>query len=130
MRATHTLFGAAGAFLVVALVGAHGAETPPPATARGQVLFENRCARCHGIGGDGAEGLAPNLTGIVGRPVASHPDFTYSKALKAKGGRWNAETLDRYIADPQVFAPGADMEVNSPDPAERAAIIDYLKTLK
>jgi cytochrome c2 len=34
------------------------------------------------------------------------------------------------VADPQVFAPGAAMDDNDPNPVERRAIIEYLKTLK
>lgn len=107
--------------------GAQGAE--PPHT-RGETLFENRCARCHGLGGDGGDGLAPPLTGVVGRTVASRSDYVYSTALKTRGGVWSNGALDQYIANPQAFAPGAEMEVNSPDPTEREAIIAYLGTLK
>lgn len=119
--------GAACVFWAVATMGAQGAELHPP---RGEVLFENRCARCHGLGGDGGEGNAPPLGGILGRSVASERYYIYSDALKARGGVWTRDLLDHYIADPQAFAPGADMEINSPDPAEREAIIDYLTTLK
>jgi cytochrome c len=119
----------AGVILAMAPATAplHGAEL---AHSRGEDLFERRCARCHGLGGDGDGGLAPPLIGVVGRAVASRSDYVYSDALKAKGGIWSAGALDRYIADPQAFAPGADMDVNSPDPAEREAIIGYLGTLK
>lgn len=106
---------------------AKGAEV---ARSRGEVLFENRCARCHGMGGDGADGLAPALSGVVGSSIAARKDYVYSDALKAHGGVWSGEALDAYLADPQAFAPGADMEVHSPDPAEREAIIGYLGTLK
>lgn len=106
---------------------ADSASAPPPS---GAVLFENRCARCHGVAGDGDGGLGPSLVGVVGRPAASRPDFLYSAALKARGGIWTRALLDRYLADPQAFAPGAEMDVNSPDPAERAAIIDHVETLK
>jgi cytochrome c len=119
----------AGAILALANggSGAVGAETPH---SRGETLFENRCARCHGLGGDGGDGLAPPLVGVLGRTIASRSDYVYSTALKARGGVWSTGTLDQYIANPQAFAPGADMEINSPDPAEREAIIAYLATLK
>jgi cytochrome c len=106
--------------------GVRGAETLP----RGEVLFEHRCARCHGIGADGSEGLAPALTGVVGSPIASRKDYYYTRQMKAKIGVWTPQLLDQYLADPQGFAPGADMDVSSPDTDERTALIEYLKTLK
>lgn len=114
---------------VLGMMSAVGAQltVPPP---HGAELFENRCARCHGVNADGDGGLGPSLIAVIGRPVASRHDFPYTPALRAKGGTWTPEILDDYIADPQAFAPGADMDVKSPDPAERAAIIAYLGTLR
>lgn len=109
--------------------GAFGVQHGSP-PVRGAVLFENRCARCHGLNGDGDGGLGPSLIGVIGRPAASRTDYRYTEALKAKGGVWRAETLDAYLADPQGFAPGSEMDVNSPDPAERAAIIEHIITLR
>jgi cytochrome c len=114
---------------VFCAISAAGAQRLIP-PQQGAVLFENRCARCHGIGGDGDGGLAPSLIGVVGRPPAAGKDYRYSDALKAKGGVWDAETLDKYLADPQTFVPGTEMDINSPDPAERAAVIGYMKTLR
>ena len=57
-------------------------------------------------------------------------DFTYSDALKAKDGTWTDEALDAFVADPQTYAPGTAMFGNAPDPAQRHAIIEYLKTVK
>lgn len=122
------MFGLAGASAL--FLTAAGGSDPAEVRQQGAVLFENRCARCHGINADGDGGLGPSLIGVLGRPAASRSDFLYSAALKAKGGNWTPEVLDRYLADPQAFAPGADMDVPSPDPDERAAIVAYLTTLK
>ncbi|MBP2275917.1 Cytochrome c2 [compost metagenome] len=123
-----SVFGLAGVSTLF-LIAAAGSD-PVDTRLHGAALFENRCARCHGLNGDGDGGLGPSLVGVLGKPAASRSDFLYSAALKAKGGVWTPEVLDRYLADPQAFAPGADMDVPSPDPAERAAIIEHLKTLK
>lgn len=40
--------------------------------AMGEPLFK-RCVACHTIDKDGRNGVGPNLHGIVGRAVASHP---------------------------------------------------------
>lgn len=116
----------AGLMAILAAAVAQG-QSPAP---RGEVLFENRCARCHGLGGDGSDGLAPALIGVVGRPVAGRADYVYSDALKAKGGVWSPEAINRYLIDPQAFAQGSDMEASAPDPAEREAIIAYLARLR
>ncbi|MDO7843199.1 c-type cytochrome [Sphingomonas immobilis] len=125
MRNGLITLGVASAIFAIAGAGAQGGDT----RSKGQVLFENRCARCHGIGGDGGVGLAPPLPGVIGRKIASRDDFLYSAALKARTGAWTPELVDQYLANPQAFAPGADMEVPSPDPVERQAIIQYLTTL-
>jgi cytochrome c len=74
--------------------------------------------------------VAPSLKGVVGRKIASLADFSYSDALKAKGGTWTEQALDAFLTNPQAFAPGATMFTTPPDPADRKAIIDYLKTQK
>lgn len=120
---------AVGGLWALCLIVAVRAEPPGP-IARGQQLFENRCARCHGMNGDGEGGLGPSLVGVVGRQAASRPDFRYSPALRAKGRVWTPELIDEWLTDPQAFAPGSDMEVNSPDPAERSAMIAFVGQLK
>ncbi|MGH6971691.1 MAG: c-type cytochrome, partial [Caulobacteraceae bacterium] len=68
--------------------------------------------------------------GVVGRKVASLPDFQYSAGLKAKGGTWTEAALGAFLADPQTYAPGTYMYAQVQDPTERQAIVDYLKTAK
>ncbi len=126
MRWSFVALGGVSLLFAIAAVGAPSTDT----RSHGAVLFENRCARCHGLNGDGDGGLGPSLIGVIGQSAASRKDFLYSDALKAKGGIWTPEMLDTYLANPQAFAPGAEMDINSPDPAERAAIIEHLKTLK
>ena len=70
------------------------------------------------------------VVAVVGRRIASLPDFAYSDALKAKQGVWNDAALNAFLADPQTFAPGTAMYGAAPDKGQRQAIIDYLKTVK
>jgi cytochrome c len=101
----------------------------PALAATGQDVFNDKCGDCHTV--DAASGTAPSLKGVVGRKIASLSDFQYSDALKAKaGGAWTETTLDAFLADPKTFAPGTVMYGGAPDPADRKAIIDYLKTVK
>jgi cytochrome c len=76
------------------------AQTQDEPARKGQVLFENRCARCHGPGGEGSEGLAPPLVDVVEREIASRRDYFYSDAMKRKVGIWSEKVQDAYLADP------------------------------
>jgi cytochrome c len=99
----------------------------PAHAADGARLFALQCKTCHGAQSSVA---GPSLNGVSGRKVAGAPGFTYSAALKAKGGTWTEASLDAYLAAPQAFAPGGRMAVAITAPGDRAAVIDYLKTLK
>ncbi len=72
----------------------------------------------------------PNLFGIIGSPAASRPDYPYSDALvslRENGLAWTQETMDRFIEDPQAFAPNNTMSFfGMPDDEDRADLIAYL----
>jgi cytochrome c len=97
---------------------------------RGEAIF-NKCYACHSVV-PGETGLTgPNLSGVVGRAVASAPDFDYSDALEAlpmRGyQRWTEAALDAFITSPEDFAPGTTMTfVGIRDPGERADLIAWL----
>jgi cytochrome c len=97
--------------------------------ADGAATFQTKCGACHGPDGSGGE-AAPALTGIVGRKIAGVEGFDYSPALKAKPGKWTAQSLGAYLAAPQTFAPGTKMYISLTDPAEQAAVVAYLAGLK
>lgn len=98
-----------------------------PTAAMGEQIFK-RCMACHTIGQDEPNGIGPNLHGIVGRPVASHAGFSYSSALTAKGGTWDAAHLDRFLESPMKYAPGTRMAfAGIIDAADRKALILYLE---
>ena len=109
------------------------AETAPavePTAAMGEQVFK-RCVACHTIDKGGANGIGPNLHGVVGRAVAAHEGFSYSSALKAKGGTWDAAHLDRFLEQPMKYAPGTRMAfAGIIDAADRKALILYLEAQK
>ncbi len=75
--------------------------------------------------------VGPPLWGVYGRAAASVEGFAYSKAMREAGLTWDDATLDRYLADPQAALPRTMMSyAGEPDAAKRAAIIEYLKTLR
>jgi cytochrome c len=101
----------------------------PALAADGAALYTSQCKSCHGDAGKG--GFAgPSLKGVSGRKLAAAPGFAYSAALKAKGGTWTDAALDAFLANPAGYAPGGKMFSKVAAPADRAALIAYLKTLK
>jgi cytochrome c2 len=49
--------------------------------------------------------------------------------LKKLNVEWVAETLDRWLTDPDAMAPDTDMAFRLKSAEERKAVIVYLKTL-
>jgi len=93
------------------------------AIAGGDDVFAKRCAGCHALDRD-KEG--PRLGGVCGRPAGAVAKFNYSAALLASKIKWDRQTLDRWLADPDKLVPGTDMEFHVESPDERSAIIDFL----
>jgi cytochrome c len=93
----------------------------------GQLAFNNACRTCH-IVREGDNRLGPNLHGIVGRKAGSLPDYAFSSAMKEAGFVWDAEKLDRFIANPDEVVPGNNMKPYGglPSSEERKKIIAFL----
>jgi cytochrome c len=89
-----------------------------------------KCAVCHSFEQGGAAKLGPPLWGVLGRDIASAPDFRYSNALMEKDGSWDYDKLEAYLADPKQWAPGNRMAfAGVKKPEELADIIVYLRSL-
>lgn len=91
-----------------------------PQRRRGMEIFvHGPCASCHTIDGTDAGGqTAPNLTHIGARATIAAGLFHNTP-----------ENLDRWLADPQEFKPGANMPKVPLSPADRAALVAYLEGL-
>jgi cytochrome c len=90
------------------------------------------CFSCHSVEPNQTEILSgPNLNGVIGRPIASKAGFEYSDAMKSFGAGkvWTPELIGQFIQDPKAMVPGTAMEKppGPRNPAERAALLDYLK---
>src|SRR6476646_1147439 len=106
------------------------AAAPAANVANGKALF-GRCAACHTADKGGANGLGPNLYGIVGRKAGSKKDFSYSAAMRNSGIVWSNQKLDGYIAHPADVVPGNRMAfAGLPEAKQRADLIAWLSTLK
>jgi len=116
------------AFLAVALLGSTAAPSAIAAdAAHGEEIYNSRCVACHS---PDANRVGPKHRGVVGRTAGKVPDFNYSKAVKSSGVVWSEETLDKWLTNPQAFIPGQRMNFKVNDPADRADLIAYLKTLQ
>ena len=92
----------------------------------GRLAFNNNCRTCHSVK-EGDNRLGPNLHSVIGREAGSE-DYPYSAALAGWARVWDAETLDRFIADPEAVIPGNKMKpyTGMSDAGTRADIIAYL----
>jgi cytochrome c len=94
---------------------------------KGEAVFK-KCAACHNAAAGGANGIGPNLHGIVGAPHASRAGFSYSDALMGmKGQPWTWEEMSNWLKSPKNYAAGNKMSfagLSKPD--ERAAVMLWL----
>ena len=88
------------------------------------------CAACHSLDSSGApKATGPSLYGVIGRATAS-TGFAYSDNMKAKGGKWDYEAINAFIANPKGVVAGTKMSyAGEKDAAKRADIVAYLRTL-
>ena len=113
--------------LAVILTGmATAAVAAPPS---GQQVFEQRCTICHSLQPTPGK-MGPPLAGVVGRKAGTAPGFAYSSAMKAYGVTWTPDALDAFIKAPSKVVPGTKMLLGAPDAEQRAAVIQYLGTVK
>jgi cytochrome c len=93
---------------------------------RGEARFKE-CAACHKLEA-GATEVGPSLHGLFSRKAGELGDFRYSPAMKRSGITWTAETLDKYIADPQACIPANRMPyAGLSNASDRADLIAYLQ---
>lgn len=116
--------------------GGEGEKAVPLATllaaadpAKGEQVFA-KCKSCHTINQGGANGIGPNLFGIMGKPVGKHmAGFAYSSALSGHGGSWDFDSMDEWLTSPKKFASGTKMTfAGLSKPEDRAALIVYLNS--
>lgn len=109
--------------LVLGLTGANSCEAQTP--VEGAILYKSKCAACHSLA---SNKIGPAHKGVYGRKAGSAPGYVYSDALKKSGIVWTDANLDRWLQGPQNMVKGSKMFLAVPDPAQRKAIIAYLKS--
>ncbi len=96
--------------------------------AKGAEVFK-KCASCHTITPGGANGIGPNLYGVMGRKQGSVAGFAYSAEVSKFGGTWDWTSLDHWIASPKKMAAGTKMSfAGLSKPEDRADLIVYLNS--
>ena len=96
----------------------------------GKSLFRERCSVCHTAeSGDNGGAQGPSLIGIMGRPAASAPQFSYTTALRDSKLTWDAATLKRFLADPTRMVPGTSMVLAVPAETDRDNLIAYFESV-
>ncbi|MBT9472931.1 MAG: cytochrome c family protein [Pseudomonadota bacterium] len=95
--------------------------------ANGKQKF-GMCRSCHTIVPGGANMTGPNLHGVFGRKAGEVASYKYSDAVKNAGFVWDADHLDKWLAEPRTFLPGTKMSfAGLKDPKDRIDLIAYLK---
>lgn len=140
-RTSHVSIAAALALSLAACGGAKtdettastGSETTAVTTASAADAAPSAfaiCKSCHAVE-KGKTVIGPSLFGIVGTKAGEVAGYNFSPAMKASGLTWDDATLDAFLTSPMKTVPGTRMTyAGQSDPAKRAEIIAYLKTLK
>lgn len=130
MRFSSTFSRTLGLGLLLVATG-NNVRADDPATGdavQGKTLYQQNCALCH----SDIESIVkqgPSMIDIFNRKAAAGAGFSYSKGMTDSGLTWDAPTLDKFLANPQVAVPGTTMPVSMAAESDRRDIIAYLKTL-
>ena len=122
---------AAGGPAEVVLPPDWGTVLPTADLAAGEAAFA-RCQACHNVASGGADGIGPNLYGVVGGPVMHRAGFAYSEAMaghKAEAPTWGYDQLDQFITAPGRYVPGTKMSfAGIRDQQTRVNLIAWLRS--
>ena len=90
-----------------------------------------QCQACHTFEKGGPNRVGPNLWNIVDDDRGKdRNNFNFSAAMKAKGGKWSFEELDKFLTDPRGYISGTAMTfAGIKNDQQRADVIDFLHTL-
>lgn len=89
-----------------------------------------QCQACHTFEKGGPNRVGPNLWNIVGDERGKdRGGFNFSAAMKAKGGTWSYDELNKFLANPRGYIPGTAMTfAGLSRDTQRADVIAFLRT--
>ena len=98
--------------------------------AAGEKVFK-KCKSCHVVDKEKNK-TGPHLVGLIGREAGSVESYKkYSKAMKASGIVWDADTLDGYLTNPKKYMKGTKMAfAGLKKEKDRQNIIAYFESLQ
>ncbi|MCW5689258.1 MAG: cytochrome c family protein [Pseudolabrys sp.] len=107
-----------------------GVRLASASVEKGQAAIKP-CQACHTFEKGGPNRVGPNLYDIVGHDRGTGRNgFNFSAAMKAKGGKWTYDELDKFLANPRGYIPGTNMSfAGISRDTQRADVIAYLRTL-
>lgn len=98
--------------------------------AKGRALFL-QCGACHSTTAGAPHKVGPNIAGIYGQKAGTRPGYNYSPAMREAGVRWDETNLLRFMQRPAEVVPRTKMVfAGISDPAKRANLLAYIKTLQ
>lgn len=117
-------------FILCVFVPDSAANAAGDAAAGAQVF--KKCGACH-TATEPQNRVGPSLKGVVDRPVATFPDYSYSAAMTdfgANGKVWDEARLSEYLISPKAMVPGTKMAfAGLRKPQDIADVIAYLKSV-
>jgi cytochrome c len=106
-----------------------GTVLPSADVAHGKDLA-SRCQQCHDDTKGGLNRIGPSLWGLVDRPRATTPGYSYSSAMSANHDPWTYDKLFTYLRAPNTDVPGSKMSyAGGRSPQDRIDLLAYLRTL-
>ncbi len=92
----------------------------------GEKVFA-KCSACHTIEAGGANGVGPNLHGIMGAGVGAVSGYEYSGAMASFGGQWGWDEMNDWLNNPRGYMDGTKMGFAGLSSIEdRAAVALYM----
>ncbi|MDO9412931.1 MAG: c-type cytochrome [Pseudolabrys sp.] len=99
------------------------------ASAEKGAAAAKQCAACHTFEKGGPNRVGPNLYDIVNHERGTgRAGFNFSAAMKAKGGTWTFDELNKFLKDPRGYIPGTNMTfAGLSRDSQRADLIEYMR---
>jgi cytochrome c len=106
-----------------------GTVLPTADAARGKTI-SNRCLQCHTLGKGEPNKIGPNIYAVVDEPRGvGRNGFSFSSAMKAKGGTWTYDELFKFLRSPGAYINGTKMSFAGLRSAkDRIDLIAFLRT--
>jgi cytochrome c len=88
------------------------------------------CKTCHNVAKGAGDMTGPNLYGVFGRKAGTSAGFNYSDGMKALAITWDADSLNKWIANPHAIVASTKMTyIGMQDAKDRTDVVAYLKTV-